>query len=166
MKRTPSKRGKPQRPPVNIFKAQAIGRGDAIPDLDKRVYAERDIKRMEKAAIVADYDGPVYFEGGHGTLGDDYFATPGELAEYLDDYCKDDSSRPEFAFCCTSRPIALSVDDIIYSATEEAYEDASSDLSGVDELREAVTRFNEANRTLLTWDMSPKFKAAIPARAA
>jgi len=134
-------------------------------ECDQGARAQRGIERLEKATLVPEYDGPVYFEGGHGSLGDDYFATPDELAEYLDDYCEDDSSRPEFAFCCTSRPIALSVDDIIYSATEEAYEDASGDLSGVDELREAVRLFNEANKALLTWDMDPKFKAAIPARA-
>lgn len=103
--------------------------------------AKRELAQIEKAILAADYNGPVYYEGGCGSYGDGYFSDVQELADYLDD--QSDDARPSFAFCCTGRAIFLDVDRILENATEEAFEDASEQLRGVDALRTAISVFNK-----------------------
>lgn len=133
---------------------------------DKKRRAIIEMKRLEKATLVEDYDGPVYCEGvPGGSYGDGYFADVQELADMLDDGDVDESIvREEFAYCCTSSPVAgLDVDSILESATEESFEDAIDHLVGVDELRAAVEAFNEANKAVLSWDSDYSRKVRIPA---
>lgn len=119
-------------------------------------------KRMDNAALVADYDGPVFLDGvGHGSYGDGFFADVDELAEHLD-FGDSEGDRPQFAFCCTSRGLCFHLDNILESATEDMHEDARDDLEGVEALQTAVDAFIEANKSLLTWDVDYKRKVAIP----
>lgn len=134
-------------------------------ECDRKRRALIDMNRLEKAELVEDYDGPVYFEGGHGSYGDGYFADVYELAEWLDDqgFLSGGNNRPEFAHCCTSSPVAsIDAGNILENATEEAFEDAIDQLSGVDELRAAVDVFNAANKEVLSWDWDVKRKARVP----
>lgn len=123
---------------------------------------KHDMKALDKAELVADYDGPVYYEGRRGSYGDGYFENVHELAEILD--CDEDQSgRPEFAFCCEEIPFRmLDVDDIIQSACEEMDEDAAERLNGIDELKAAAAKFNEANKGVISWYEDRKRKVAVP----
>ena len=130
-------------------------------ECDRARRAQIDMQRLEKAELVDGYDGPVYFEGGHGSFGDGYFADVDEFVEWLDD--QDDQDRPEFVHCCESSPVAqLNLDSILESACEESFEDAEDHLNGREELQKAVDVFNEANKALLTWDWDMKRKVRVP----
>jgi ribosomal protein L40E len=130
-------------------------------DCDRARRDRIDAARLEKAELIEDYDGPVYFEGGHGSFGDSYFADVHELAEWLDD--QDERDRPEFVHCCTSSPVAgLDLDSILESACEESFEDAEDHLNGRDELQKAVDAFNGANKGVLSWDVDFKRKCRVP----
>ncbi len=124
-------------------------------------HAKIELARIEKAKLVEDYDGPVYLEGvGSGSMGDGYFANLDELAEHLD---LEDGARPEFAFCCTSsRVINVNIDHILESLTEDSYEGAYDDLTGVDELAIAVNKFNDANESVISYETDYKRKVRIP----
>ena len=126
----------------------------------KRTYdARMDVARLDRATEVTDYDGPLYCDGVHGGWGDGYFADMDDLWETLED-C---DSRPEFAYCCTSHPVAhLDLSSILENACDDAYEDAQDDLSGIDALESAIAAFNEVNKDILTWYMDTKRKVRIP----
>ena len=128
---------------------------------EERLRSEREAARLEKAELVADYNGPVYCEGWRGSFGDGYFSDVAELEETLDD--AEGPNRPEFVHCCTSRGISIDLSRILESATEESYEDCSDDLSGVDELQAAVDAFNKANESVKTWDVDYKRKVVVSA---
>lgn len=124
-------------------------------------HAKREAERLEKAELVAEYDGPVYCEGYRGSFGDSYFADVDELAETLNDQ-EDQSARPEFAFCCVSRQYALDLDSALENSTEEMYDDIADDLDGVTDLMDAVAAFNKLNENVRTYDADYEHKVAIP----
>ncbi len=123
--------------------------------------AKRELARVEKAELVEDYDGPVYLEGvGSGSMGDGYFANLDELSEHLD---FEDGERPEFAFCCRpAKVINVNIDHILESLTEDSYEGAYDDLTGVEELAAAADAFNKANESVISYDCDYKRKVRIP----
>lgn len=121
-----------------------------------------DAEALAKAELVEDYDGPVYFEGGHGSFGDSYFSDVDELAEWLDDQ-DEDVVRPEFAFCCEEYPFkGLDTDQLIEQCCEEMEEDSADHLDGVDALNEAILAFNKANESHISWFCDRKRKVAVP----
>jgi hypothetical protein len=123
---------------------------------------KRDAEMLGKAELVPDYDGPVYYEGRHGSYGDGYFADVDELAEDLDTE-DDQSSRPEFAFCCEAIPFrGPDAGSIIESACEEMDEDASERIEGVEEFEKACAAFQKANEGTISWGQDRKHKVAVP----
>jgi len=76
-----------------------------------------------------------------------------------------DDTLPEFAFCCTENHIALDVDDIIEDAVSnqlgDTEDDMSDHLSGIDELREAIAKFNAANARVVTYDVDYSRKVRV-----
>lgn len=130
---------------------------------DRMRRAVIDMKRLEKAELVAGYDGPVYCEGvSGGSYGDGYFSDVHELAENIAHH--DEAPDVKFAYCCESSPVAqLNADSILENATEGSFEDAMDSLVGVDQFRAAVDAFNEANKNVLSWDWDMKRKVAVPA---
>lgn len=122
--------------------------------------SEREAARLDKAAEVTDYDGPVFCDGRHGSYGDGYFENADELAESYDS----DEGIPEFAYCCQSTPVAsLDLDSILESHCDEAFEDAVDHLLGVDDLRAAVEIFNKLNAGVVSWypDYAHKVRIAV-----
>jgi hypothetical protein len=140
----------------------AEGTGKALYHLkcQEKRQREREADRLEKAQLLTDYDGPVYCDGWSGSFGDGYFADVEELAETLDDD-EDQSSRPAFAFCCTTRGFSIDMDSVLENATQEMYDDIADDLDGVCELQDAVEAFNKANESIKTWEPDYKRKVAI-----
>ena len=127
--------------------------------------ARREMEALEKAEIVIDYTGPVYFEGGDGSYGDGYFTDVDELAEWLNDQELPDGGddRPEFAFCYKEIPFRrISLDSLIESACDDMDEDASERLSGVEELEKACNAFYEANKGVVSYFEDRKRKVRIP----
>lgn len=116
-----------------------------------------DARRLEDATLVEGYDGPVFFEGGHGSYGEGYYESADELAE-------DDDFTGEFAHCCTSEKIHLDVGDILENLTEELYEDALEDLNGIAELGAGVAAFNLANSSFMSWSVDYGRKVKIRER--
>jgi len=122
-----------------------------------------ELEALERAELVIDYDGPVYCEGRSGSYGNGYFENVMELAEDLD---MDDnqSSRPEFAFCCKEIPFrGADAQSLIESALEDLDEDAGDRLEGLEELEKACAVFNEANKGLISWHEDRKRKVSVPA---
>ena len=97
-------------------------------------YDCRDKEQMEKAEKLENWDGPVVFN-------DSYYATLEDLL-----CCNDEEKLPEFVYIAeTENILKLDVEDILERLCENLYEDAYEDLNGVDEFKNAVKDFNEAN---------------------
>ena len=140
--------------------ATAKGKSLYHRECERKRRMKLDAEKLEKAELVADYEGPVYLDGvGNGSFGEGFFSDVQELSEHLD---FNEGERPLFAHCCTARGFSIDLDSILESATEEMYEDCGDDLSGVDELQAAVNAFNKANDSIKTWDPDYKRKVAIP----
>lgn len=130
---------------------------------ETEAHALRERDRLEKATLVPAWDGWVYLDGAHHN--DGFFASIEELSDYLDDQPED--SRPEFVFCCTSRPVALlKLDEILESETEECYDSALNDLTGTKDLEAAIVVFNNLNAGVLSYDVDYKRKTVVPLRSA
>lgn len=142
----------------------AEGKGKALyhRECERKRRMARDAEALEKAELVPGYDGPVYCEGRRGSYGDGYFANLMELTEDLD--CDDDqSSRPEFAFCCEKIPFrAIDVQALIESACEDMDEDCSERVDGIDQLQAACDAFNKLNEDVHSWTEDRKHKVAVP----
>jgi hypothetical protein len=124
--------------------------------------SKRDLEQLEAAELVEDYDGPVYYDGVRGSYGDGYCASVEELAEYMDDE-EDQSSRPEFAFCCAEHPFpAVSAERIIESFCGDMDEDAYERLDGIDELEKACEVFCAANAGVTSWYVDHNRKVRVP----
>ena len=98
---------------------------------DCRAQMEKDKEkaRFAKAERVSieNYEGPVYWEGHAGGLGDGYF---GGIDEVID-YCEDDGHTvPEYVWACTPHPFTLSGEALIERELEqqEMYEDAGEGI--------------------------------------
>lgn len=142
----------------------AKGRGKALyhRECERQRRARIDAEVLDNAELIADYKGPVYFEGLCGSYGDGYFSNVEELAERLDDQ-DDQSKRPEFTFCCEEHPFpGVRIDHLLESATEEMDEDASERLDGVEELQKACNTFNDLNKGVISYYEDRKHKCRIP----
>lgn len=119
-------------------------------------------ERIENAVEVPSYDGPLYLD--RGGYEDDYFQDMDDLLERL--YCEgeDDETRelPEWAFCCTTKPVSLDASRVIEWATDDHFDDAADHLCGVEELEKAIDAFNEANKEVVSWNVDYKRKVRIP----
>jgi hypothetical protein len=154
--------GKPLAKDERIPYAEGRGKSLYHRDCERQRRMKRDAEALDKAELVADYDGPVYFEGSRGSYGEGYFENVQELAEHLD-MDDDQSGRPEFAFCCEEMPFrGVDAQSLIESACEEMDEDASERLDGIEELEKACAAFNKLNENVISWSEDRKHKVAIP----
>lgn len=99
---------------------------------DCRAQMEKDKEgaRFRKAERVSveDYDGPVYWEGHPGGLGEGYFSGVEEVL----DYCENDGvTVPEYVWACTPHPFTLDGEALIERELEkqEMYEEAGERIS-------------------------------------
>lgn len=93
----------------------------------------------------ADWKGPVWCDTN---TNDGFFPNVEDLVEHFDG-----DELPEHVFACTSHPVCcLDYDRIIEDATQEAYEDWTSEsLDGEAELTAALDAFNEKNKDNVFW---------------
>lgn len=101
---------------------------------------EKEKTRFTKAEKLAleDYEGPVYWEGHMGGLGDGYFSSYDEVL----DYCEDEGlSVPEYVWACAPHPFTLNAEEIIEHALErqEMYEEAGEAIT--DDARERLQSY-------------------------
>ncbi len=154
--------GKPLPKDERIPYRDGTGRSLYHRECESRRRMQRDAEALEAAALVPDYDGPVYCEGRRGSYGAGYFENVIELAEDLD-MDKDQSSRPEFAFCCERIPLhPPDASDLIESAVDGMDDDVIDRLDGVDELEKALCAFNKLNEGICSWSEDRKHKVAVP----
>ena len=114
----------------------------------QRERAARQLKRLEAAEDVsATYEGPVYYEGTGGDMGEGYHSSVEQLAESLYDDGFDD---PDWAFACESRQLKLDLDHAIENLCSDSYEGMEDQLTIPQSLRDAVAEFNEINKVALT----------------
>lgn len=85
--------------------------------------ADKEKARFEKAKklTIEEYDGPVYWDGHSGDIGDGYFSD----VEALLDYCEQEGRDvPEYAWACDKEEMKLNADGIVENATSNMFEDA------------------------------------------
>jgi len=119
-----------------------------------------ELKEKEKARFVAaekvtDWNGPVFDEST-----DEYYSSVCDFIEQNDDYeCK-------YLWTCFSTPVcSLDYDTIIENATDEAYEDFEPGcLDGDEELKAALEKFNEINKSHVSWFPNYKLAVLLPVR--
>jgi hypothetical protein len=89
---------------------------------------EKEQARFEKSEklTIEQYDGPVYWDGHSGNIGDGYFSD----IDALLDHCEQEGlDVPEYVWSCEPKEMKLSAEDIIERAVEEMYEDAYDSIS-------------------------------------
>lgn len=119
--------------------------------------AQEEMDRFNKAEkIPADqYDGWVFCEG-HGNNG--FAETLKDMLEQCDD---DGCDRPQYVWACKSKEfVKVSLDRVVEDILEEGFENfESDDLNGLDELKAAVTAFEQTNKMHVAYE--PDYKRAI-----
>lgn len=121
---------------------------------------EKDAAVMEKAELVEGYNGFVHSLKLAGPQ-DGYFPDLDELIEYCETH---DIEPPEFVHCCKPTVLCVHVSDILERLEDNGYEEMTEHAVGVDELRDAVAAFNEANRqTFTVWNVDYTRKVAVAA---
>lgn len=120
---------------------------------------EKERQRFEKAEKVREFDGMVFLEGFGFQNG--YFDSVADFIDWWEGEHGDDVKMPEYVWACTSRPSCrIDLDRVIEDATQDAHDEYDPEkLTGVDELRAAIDRFNEVNKADKTW--TPDFKIAV-----
>lgn len=108
----------------------------------------RERKKLQAAAIVTDYDGPVHIDGYRGSWGEGYSGSAAELLEACMDW---DEDPPAYCHPCKGSPLRLDIERIIESALDDQHEDAHEQVEGYDELAAAVEAFNEAQTCVTYW---------------
>jgi hypothetical protein len=142
----------------------AEGKGKALyhRKCEEERSAKREAEQLEKAELIPDYTGPVHCDGVRGGWGEGYFPDVNELAETLDNE-EDQSSRPEFVFCCTEVPFRrIDLDWVIENCSQDMDEDAAERLEGLGDLEKALIAFYEANKESGSWMEDRKHKVAVP----
>ncbi len=121
---------------------------------------DREAQRFANAEKVsfADYAGPVFLEG----TGNEGFHA--EAEDLLDDLDDEEQERPAYAWACNSFPIVnITPSDIIDSLEGEAYDDWDPEcLEGLDDLKIALDKFNEANAKQERWEVDYKRAVLLP----
>ena len=107
---------------------------------------KREQEKFEKAAKVESWGGPVFLDGFGYNEG--YF---NDVSDFYDQVSDEEiiENDIKYVWCCDELPVCqLDVDAIIESACENnAYEGFDTDmLHGYKELKEAIDKFNEANK--------------------
>jgi hypothetical protein len=85
--------------------------------------ADKEQKLFEKSKklTIEEYDGPVYWEGRSGDMGDGYFSD----VEALLDHCESEGmDPPDYVWTCDKNEMKLDAESIIENAVSEMYEDA------------------------------------------
>jgi hypothetical protein len=81
--------------------------------------------------------------------------------DYWDSDHEETDEKPKYVWACRENHFALAdVRDITDRIADEAYEDFDlNDLKGLEELKAAIDKFNEANRDVVSYE--PDYSTAI-----
>lgn len=102
---------------------------------------EAIIKNVKTVKVInyREYEEPYLYDNETG----EFFS----CVDVMEDYYKDNNLQmPKYAYGVYFVPIQLDLDYILEDACEEHHEDALYSLDGVEELREAIDKFNEDNK--------------------
>jgi hypothetical protein len=114
--------------------------------------AVREQDRFEKAQKIAESD----YYGDMVSDGDKFYDS---VEEAIDGYLV--GQEPEYVWACKNIGVPLATTESLYeNLLENMWEEADvNDLNGVDELEDAVTAFNEANKSIHVYH--PDYSKAI-----
>lgn len=117
---------------------------------------KREQERFEKAEKVTDWGGWIYADG----MGfhDGYFESLADLEDYLND---EESERPEYVWATKENHfVEADISDITERVMDGAYDGFEVEyLKGLDDLKAAIEKFNEANREIVSY--SPDYSKAV-----
>jgi hypothetical protein len=114
----------------------------------------KEASRFARAEKLSQWDGWIYAEG----VGDEYFDCVETMLEACD---SDGLDAPEYVWACKENHfIQGAVSDITERVADEAYEGFDPDgLEGLDELKDAIEKFNKANKDVVSY--SPDYTKAL-----
>jgi hypothetical protein len=141
-----------------VFRStQLCGVCDTAYYVARRAAARADAMTAATLVSAAEYAGPVYCDGVHGDMGDDYHTTLMSLIDtiaYSEIYIKDGELDPDlipqFAICCTEEHKTLCLDSSIERVCDDGYEEMAERLEIPESLVQAVHEFNSLNAAALT----------------
>lgn len=92
-------------------------------DCRNQMEVDKEKARFEKSTKLAieQVDGPLYWEGHVGSMGDGYFSDIDELL----DYCEQDGvDVPEYVWACEEQKLGINAEHIVENAVSDMGEDA------------------------------------------
>lgn len=130
----------------------------ACDSCDRENQAKKEADRFEKAKKLTEWDGWVYLDG---TGRDGYSES---LSDFWDNWENDhdeDDKKPAYVWACKKDHFAVvDVSDITERIADDGYDDFDvDDLNGLDDLKAAIEKFNEANRDVVSYE--PDYGVAI-----
>lgn len=122
------------------------------------VEAEAERVRFEKAEKLTAWDGFIYRDG---TGRDGYSQSLEDFYDYWECDHDDGDEFPQYVWACKANHfVNADVSDITERMADEAYEDWEPDtLDGLEELKAAIDKFNEANADVCSYQ--PDYTKAI-----
>lgn len=130
----------------------------ACESCDRANQAKKEADRFEKAEKKTEWGGWVYLEG---TGRDGYSES---LSDFWDNWESDHDEgdeKPAYVWACKKNHFAVAdVSDITERIADDGYEDFDADdLNGLEELKAAIEKFNEANKDVVSYE--PDYGVAI-----
>jgi hypothetical protein len=116
----------------------------------------KEVERFEKAEKLTKWDGWVYLEGYGCRNG--YFES---VDDFLDWCACEDDNLPEYIWTCKPNHFVHADVSDITGRMDDAFEDfdPDCDLHGMEELRVAIEKFNEANKDVVAYE--PDYTKAV-----
>ncbi len=117
-----------------------------------------EAERFDKAEKVTSWDGWIFHEG---TGNDGYSVSVQEFLEDWKDSAAEGDELPKYVWACKPNYfVRAQVGDIMERLADDAYDDFDEDdLNGLDDLKAAIERFNEANKGICSY--APDYKTAV-----
>jgi hypothetical protein len=130
----------------------------ACESCDRANQAKKEADRFEKAEKKTEWDGWVYLEG---TGRDGYSESVEAFWDNWECAAAADDEKPKYAWACKKNFFAVAdVSDITERIADNGYEDFDpDDLNGLDDLKAAIEKFNEANKDVVSYE--PDYSIAI-----
>ncbi len=120
--------------------------------------AKKEADRFEKAEKKTAWDGWVYLDG---TGRDGYSESIEDFWENWENDADESAEKPKYVWACKKNHFAVAdVSDITERIADNGYEDFDVDtLDGLDELKAAIEKFNDANKEVVSYE--PDYGVAI-----
>lgn len=122
---------------------------------------QKETERLAKAELV-EYEGGWVFSDAIA-YNNGYFESMGDLLDHIQD--EEPEQWPEFAYLTSEQPFAIDYDRVIEDAESQLEWDSDwgePSYTGEDELRAAIEKFNEANKSIKTYWPDYGRKVKVP----